>query len=100
MRNNCRNKLLKLDESNYKRLESFLIDIKSSLIDSDGDMYLTVASLIEINDIITGSNKANIKLCGFGKLYMDGKLIENKLCQVIFQYIERKLTPLCFSQYS
>ena len=66
---------MKLDESNYKRLESFLLDIKNSLIDSDGGMYLTVAFLIEINGIITGSNKANIKLCGFGKLYMDGKLI-------------------------
>ena len=66
---------MKLDESNYKRLESFLVDIKNSLIDSDGGMYLTVAFLIEINDIITGSNKANIKLCAFGKLYMDGKLI-------------------------
>ena len=66
---------MKLDESNYKRLESFLVDIKNSLIDSDGGMYLTVAFLIEINDIITGSNKANIKPCGFGKLYMDGKLI-------------------------
>ena len=66
---------MKLDESNYKRLESFLLDIKNSLIDSDGGMYLTVAFLIEINDIITVSNKANIKLCGFGKLYMDGKLI-------------------------
>ena len=29
---------------------------ENNLIDSDGNMYLTVDSLIEINNIITGSN--------------------------------------------
>ena len=41
--------------------------IDNSLIDSDVDMYLTVDSLIEINNLITGSNnitlrKANVKI--------------------------------------
>ena len=30
--------------------------IENNLIDSDGNMYLTVDSLIEIYDIITGSS--------------------------------------------
>ena len=52
------------------------IHIENNLIDSDGGMYLTVDSLIEINNIITGSNnitlrKVNVKPYGFHKMYMD-----------------------------
>ena len=60
-----------------------MVYIKNSLIDTDGDMYLIVGFLIEIN-VITGSNnitlrKVNVKPHGFGKLYMDKELIEDKL---------------------
>ena len=43
-------------ETNYKRLRKALVYIENYLIDSDGDMHLTVDSLIEVNNIITGSN--------------------------------------------
>ena len=53
------------------------------MIDSDGNMYFTVDSLIEINNIITGSNnialrKVNVKPYGFDKMHMDKDLIEDK----------------------
>ena len=41
-------------ETNYKRLQKALAYIKSNLIYSDDGMYLTVDSLIKINNIITG----------------------------------------------
>ena len=54
-------------------------------------MYLTVDSLIEINNIISGSNnitfrKVNVKPYGFNKMYMDEELIEDKLYQIIDQF--------------
>ena len=54
-------------------------------------------TLIEINDIITGSNKitlrkVNVKSYGFDKMYMDKELIEDKLYQIIDQFNERKIT--------
>ena len=63
-------------ETNYKRLQKALVYIENNLIDSDGGMYLAVDSLIEINNIITGSNnitlrKVNVKPYGFHKMYMD-----------------------------
>ena len=53
-----------------------MVYIENNLIGSDGGMYLTVDSLIEINNIITGSNnitlrKVNVKPYGFHKMYMD-----------------------------
>ena len=36
-------------ETNYKRLQKALVYIENSLIDSDGGMYLTIDSLMEIN---------------------------------------------------
>ena len=62
-------------ETNYKRLQKGLVCIENNLIESDGGMYLTVYSLIEINNIITGSNnitfrKVNVKPYGFDKMYV------------------------------
>ena len=55
-------------ETNYKRLQKASVYIQNNLIDSDGARYLIVDSLIEINNITTGSNnitlrKFNLKLC-------------------------------------
>ena len=37
-------------------MQKALVYIKNNLIDMDGCMYVTVDSLIKINDIIAGSN--------------------------------------------
>ena len=88
-------------ETNYKRLQKALIYIENNLIDSDGGMYLTVDSLIEVNNIITGSSditlrKGNVQPDGFDNMYMEKQLIEDKLYQIIDQFRERKITSIKF----
>ena len=61
-----------------------MVYIKNNLIHPDCGIYLTVISLIEINDIITGSNnitlrKVNVKSYGFDKIYINKELTEDKL---------------------
>ena len=78
-----------------------MVYIENNLIDSDGGMYLTVDSLIEISNIITGLNnitlrKVNIKPYRFDKMYMDKELIEDKFYQKIDQFHERKITSTNF----
>ena len=73
-----------------------MVYIKNNLIDSDGGMYLTVDSLIEINNTITSSNnitlrKVDVKPYGFDKMYMDKELIEDKVYQILDQFNERKI---------
>ena len=60
-------------------------------------MYLTVDSLTDINNIITGLNnitlrKGNVKQCGYVKMYMNKDLIEDKLYQFVDQLNEKKIT--------
>ena len=88
-------------ETNYERLQKALVCIENNLIDSDGGMYLTLDSLIEINNIITSSNhitlrKVHVKPYGFDKMYMTKALIEDKLYQIIDQFIKRKITSTKF----
>ena len=69
-----------VNDINFKRLEKALVHIKNSLIDSDNSVYLTVDSLIDINNITTGLNnitlrKVNVKPYGYDKMYMDKYLI-------------------------
>ena len=70
------------------------------MIDSDGNMYLTVGSLIEINNIITGSNnislrKFNLMQYGFDNMFITKDLIEDKLFQIMHQF-NHKNTPAKF----
>ena len=56
--------------------------IKNHLIDSYGNMYLIIDSLIEINNMITGLDnitlrKVNVKPYRFDKMYMSKDLIED-----------------------
>ena len=50
-------------------------------------MYLTVDSLIDVSNIITGSNnitltKVNVRPYGYDKMYMDKGLIEDKTISI------------------
>ena len=88
-------------ETNYKRFQEALIYLKHNLIDTNGSMYLTVDSLMEINNIITGSNnialrKVIVKRYGFDKMYMDKELIRDKPYQIIDQFNERQITSTKF----
>ena len=56
---------------------------------------LTVDSLIEKSNIITGSNnitltKVNVEPSGYDKMHMDKDLIDDKLYQLVDQFSERK----------
>ena len=78
-----------------------MVYIENNLRDSDGGMYLTVDSLIEIINIIICSNnitfrKVDVKLNRFDKMYMDTELIEDKLYQILDQFNERKITSTKF----
>ena len=78
-----------------------MVYIENNLTDSDGGMYLTVDSLIEIINIIIFSNnitfrKVDVKLNRFDKMYMDTELIEDKLYQILDQFNERKITSTKF----
>ena len=61
--------------NNYVRLTKALVYIKSNLIDSDNNMYFTVNSFWEINNLITGSHitfrQVIVKPYEFDKMYMD-----------------------------
>ena len=48
-------------DTNYQRVKKTLVYIKNSLIDSDGNMYLTVDTLIRINNIIISSNNITLR---------------------------------------
>ena len=88
-------------ETSYENSQKALVYIKKNLIDTNGDMYLTIDTLIEINDIVSGSNKialkkVNVKLYGFDKIYVDKELIERRLYQIMDQFNERKITATKF----
>ena len=66
--------------------------IKNNLIDSNENRYFTVDLLIDLNNIITGSNnitlrKVNVKLCRYDNMYRD----KDKLYQLVDQFNERKI---------
>ena len=48
-------------DTNYQRVKKTLVYIKNSLIDSDGNMYLIVDTLIRINNIIISSNNITLR---------------------------------------
>ena len=71
------------------------------LINKDGNLFLTVDSLIRINNYITGSlniqlRQINVKPAFYNKQYMDYTRIESKLYRLVDQFNERKITPTTF----
>ena len=78
-----------------KRSHEFKI---RELIDKDGSLFLTVDSLISINNIITGSNnlhlrRVHVKPAGYDKNYMDASKIEGELYIVVDKFNDRLITP-------
>ena len=64
-------------------------------------MYLTVDSFIDIKNIITGSNnvtsnKVNVKIWGYNKMYMDKDLMEDNLHELIDEFNEKKINHMDF----
>ena len=71
------------------------------LVSKDGDLFLTVDSLIRINNYITASNNTqlrqiNVKPALYNKQYMDFTRIESELYRLVDQFNERQITPRTF----
>ena len=84
---------------------SYARDFKNqNLISKDGDLFLTVISLITINNIITDSHNIdlrtrNVKPAGFNKQYMNVTKIEAELNRLVDRFNERRITPRRFCNY-
>ena len=71
------------------------------LVSKDGNLFLTVDSLIRINNYITASNNTqlrqiNVKPALYNKQYMDFTRIESELYRLVDQFNERQITPRTF----
>ena len=99
--------LTNLNEENELNHINFIRMIKAcefknkELVNKDGDLYLTVNSLIIINNYITGSHniqlrQINVKPAFHDKQYMDFTRIESELYTLVDKFNERQITPRCF----
>ena len=64
-----------ISEDNFFRMVKAYKYIQRELLTTDGDLFLTVDSLITLNNIITNSNsiflrQTNVKPAGYNKQYM------------------------------
>ena len=72
------------------------------LINAGGNLFLTVNSLITINNYITGSCNIQLRQVNvwpafyFNKQYMDFTKMESELYKLVDQFNERKITPRTF----
>ena len=71
------------------------------LFKKDGDLFLTVDSLIRINNIITNSHnlhlrRHNVKPAGYNKQYMDASRIETELYSLVHKFNDRRITSRTF----
>ena len=82
---------------NISRLK-LACDFKSlCLTDSDGDLFLTVDSLIRLNNLITGSQHTKLRACNvkpsvYNKQYMDVNNIEAALFGLVDDFNDRRIT--------
>ena len=79
------------NDQNYLLMKSSLEYKNTYLTDKNGDLFLTVDSLITLNNIITDSRNItlrdiNVKPAGYDKTYMDKSLIEPVLCQLVDEF--------------
>ena len=79
-----------INQDNIFRMIKAYKYIQSELLTIDGDLFLTVDSLITLNNIITNSNnitlrQINVKPAGYNKQYMHFNQIESELYRLIDQ---------------
>ena len=91
-----------LNNINLIRMISSRTFKNKELINANGDLFLTVDSLITINNYITGSRNIQLRQVNvrpasyFNKQYMDFTRIESELYKLVDQFNERKITPRTF----
>ena len=84
-------------DHNYELMQTALEYWNTYLIDKNGKLFLTVDSLITLNNIITHSQNlflrdVNAKPAGFDKMYFDKSLFEQALYLLVDKFNERKVT--------
>ena len=75
--------------------------IRRELLTTEGDLFLTVDSLITLNNIITNSSniflrQVNVKPNGYNKQYMHFTQIETELYTLIDQFNDRYISKRFF----
>ena len=86
---------------NFIRIKNACNFKNKQLINKDGDLFLTVDSLITINSLITNSNtiqlrQINVKSAFHNKRYMDFTMIESELYTLVDKFNERQITTRHF----
>ena len=90
-----------MNEVNFFRMVKAYKYIQRELLTTDGDLFLTVDSLITLNNIITNSNsillrQTNVKPAGYNKQYMHFNYIESELNRLIDQFNKRYISKRYF----
>ena len=84
----------KYSDINYYFMQTTLKYKNIQLTNKNGNLFLTVDSLIALNNIITGSQHfglrdINVKPVGYSKIYMDKSLVEAALYCLVDQFNDR-----------
>ena len=92
-----------LTSLNLNRLKDALTYKNTELVTSDGDLLLTVDSLITLNNIITGSKNlslrfVNVRPACYNKQYLDFTKIEFELYKLVDLFNDRYITNRQFYQ--
>ena len=90
-----------MNEVNFSRMVKAYKYIQRELLTTDGDLFLTVDSLITLNNIITGSSnillrQVNVKPAGYNKQYMHPDKIESELYRLVDQFNDRFISKRYF----
>ena len=90
-----------MTEDNFFRMVKAYKYIQTKLLTTEGDLFLTVDSLITLNNIITNSNniflrRVNVKPAGYNKQYMHFDKIESELYRLIDQFNNRFISKRYF----
>ena len=86
----------KINNQNIQTLLEAALFVKNHLLTKDGILFLTVDSLISINNIITKSKnhtlrKCEVKPAGYNYQYMDSTKIEDELYRLVDSFNENRL---------
>ena len=93
-----------LNDMNYYFMKNTVEYRNKYLVNKDGDMFLTVDSLIHLNNLITGSNnlelrKVNVRPAAYyTEFYMDWRGIESALYALADHFNGRLITKKDFCE--
>ena len=93
----------KFNDVNYYFMQQALKFKNKYLMNKHGDLFLTVDSIICLNNIITGSNNTElrnvkVKPAGYCRMYMDKNDIEHALYALVDNFNDRLITTKDFCE--